>query len=238
MTDERRLPILEHLNELRWRLFKMSVAIVLGAIVAFIFKDQLIDVLSQPYHSAFPEGRPLASFTVTEQFSVAMKVAFFGGIFLASPVIFYQIWAFVNPALSTRERRWAVPIVASLVVLFGVGVVFGYWTLPRGLDFLLQVLPEVDAVLRIGDYMSFVMRFLLVFGVAFEFPLFLFVAAAAGLVSSAQLKRGRRWAVLLIVVIGAAVTPTGDPLTLMALSLPLYVFYEATIWLVKLVLRR
>ncbi len=238
MAEAKQQPILEHLEELRWRIVKVAIALVLGAVVGFIFRQQLFDFLERPYRSAFPDADELAFLAVTEAFSVAMTLSLFGGALLVSPVILYQVWAFVNPALTRRERRWTVPIVSALVVLFGAGVAFGYWVLPRGLGFLLQIQPGISPILRARDYISFVVRFLLVFGIAFEFPVFLFASAAAGVLSSEQLKRGRRWAVLIIVVIGALVTPTGDPLTLMALSLPLYGFYEATIWLVKLTLRR
>jgi sec-independent protein translocase protein TatC len=126
----------------------------------------------------------------------------------------------------------------ALAVLFGGGVVFGYLILPRGLEFLLGIQSGLDPIIGVSSYISLALRFLLVFGLAFEFPVFLFAASAAGLLSSQQLSKGRRWAVLTIVVVGAVVTPTGDPLTLLALSIPLYLLYEATILLVKLVLRK
>lgn len=237
MTDDSPRPVLEHLEELRWRIVKISIAVAIGAVVAFVFRGWLFEVLTRPYRLALGDDT-LNQFQVTEGFSVAMRLALFGGVVLASPVVFYQIWAFVNPALTKRERRWTIPIVTALVVLFTSGVVFGYFILPRGLEFLLGIQPGLNSMIGASDYFSVTLRFLLVFGVAFEFPVFLFAAAAVGLIGSEQLKRGRRWAVLIIVVVGAAVTPTGDPLTLTALSVPLYLLYEITIWLVKLVLRR
>jgi sec-independent protein translocase protein TatC len=167
-----------------------------------------------------------------------MRVILFGGVFVASPVVLYQIWAFINPALTGRERRWAFPVVAALVVLFVGGVLFGYVVLPRGLEFLLGIFPEVQNDLLIGDYYSFVLRFLLAFGAAFLYPVFLFAASAAGILSSDQLRRGRRWAVILVVLGAALITPTGDALTLLVLSIPLYLMYEITYWLVRLVLKK
>jgi sec-independent protein translocase protein TatC len=236
--EERRQPILEHLNELRWRLVKSAVALTVGAVVAFFFRDWLFDLLESPYRLAIGNTDALAQFQVTEGFSVAMRLALFGGTLLASPVLLYQIWAFVNPALTPRERKWTVPIVIALAVLFAGGVVFGYIILPRGLEFLLGIQSGLDPIIGVSSYISLALRFLLVFGLAFEFPVFLFAASAAGLVSADQLARGRRWAVLIIVVVGAVVTPTGDPLTLLALSVPLYLLYELTILLVKLILRK
>ena len=236
--EERRQPILEHLNELRWRLVKSAVALTIGAIIAFFFRDWLFELLESPYRLAIGNTDALAQFQVTEGFSVAMRLALFGGTLLASPILLYQIWAFVNPALTRRERKWTVPIVIALAVLFSGGVVFGYIILPRGLEFLLGIQSGLEPIIGVSSYISLALRFLLVFGLAFEFPVFLFAASAAGLLSSDQLGRGRRWAVLLIVTIGAVVTPTGDPLTLLALSVPLYLLYELTILLVKLILRK
>ena len=167
-----------------------------------------------------------------------MRIGLFGGVILASPVILYQMWAFVNPALNSKERKWAIPVVTALAILFVGGVLFGYWSLPRGLDFLLGVLPDVENNLRVGDYYSFTLRFLLAFGLAFLYPVFLFAAAAAGVVSSEQLARGRRWAVLIVVTAAALITPSGDAFTLMLLSVPLYLMYEITYWLVRLVLKK
>jgi sec-independent protein translocase protein TatC len=236
--EERRQPILEHLNELRWRLVKSAVALTIGAIIAFFFRDWLFELLESPYRLAIGNTDALAQFQVTEGFSVAMRLALFGGTLLASPILLYQIWAFVNPALTRQERKWTVPIVIALAVLFSGGVVFGYIILPRGLEFLLGIQSGLEPIIGVSSYISLALRFLLVFGLAFEFPVFLFAASAAGLLSSDQLGRGRRWAVLLIVTIGAVVTPTGDPLTLLALSIPLYLLYELTILLVKLILRK
>jgi sec-independent protein translocase protein TatC len=238
VTEERRQPILEHLNELRWRLVKSAVALTAGSVVAFFFRDWLFELLESPYRLAIDDTDALAQFQVTEGFSVAMRLALFGGTLLASPILLYQIWAFVNPALTTRERKWTVPIVVTLAVLFSGGVVFGYIILPRGLEFLLGIQSGLEPIIGVSSYISLALRFLLVFGLAFEFPVFLFAVAAAGLLSSQQLAQGRRWAILIIVVLGAVVTPTGDPLTLLALSIPLYLLYELTILLVKLILRK
>jgi sec-independent protein translocase protein TatC len=128
--------------------------------------------------------------------------------------------------------------VTALVVLFVTGVVFGYMVLPRGLEFLLGIFENVENNLLIGEYYSFVLRFLLAFGAAFLYPVFLFATAAAGIVSAEQLARGRRWAVILVVVGSALITPTGDILTLLVLAGPLYLMYEITYWLVRLVLRK
>jgi sec-independent protein translocase protein TatC len=241
VTEERerereRLPIVGHLKELRSRLIKVSIAVMVGAVVAFVYRTQLLDILQQPYVNVTDQG--LIFTGPTEPFSIAMRIALFGGVMIASPVIFYQAWVFVIPALTKKERRWAIPIVAALVILFSLGVAFAYWSMERALEFLLGIQPGLDAFVSIDLYTRFTIRFLLVFGIAFQFPVFLFGAAAAGAVTSEQLAQGRRWAVLIIVTVGAVVTPTGDPITLLLLSVPLYIFYEITIWLVRFVLRK
>ena len=237
MTGDEARPILAHLDELRWRVLRAGSAVLVGSILAFIFADQLRSILEMPFHSADPQAE-FQTFGPAEQWGVLMRVAFFGGLITASPVVLYQVWAFINPALTHKERRWAIPIIATLVALFLGGVAFGYWTLPRGLEFLLGIFPDVRNDLRLSDYYSFVLRFLMAFGVSFLYPVFLFAAAASGVVSSQQLARGRRWAVLAVVIVAALVTPTGDALTLTLLSVPLYVMYEITYWLVRLVLKK
>ncbi|MBW3666129.1 MAG: twin-arginine translocase subunit TatC [Actinobacteria bacterium] len=237
MSADRPQSILTHLEELRWRLTKAFVAVIAGGIVALVFSADLRQVLEAPFYAAAP-GNTLQALAVGEEWGVFMRIALFGGVILASPVVLYQIWAFINPALTNRERSWAFPIVGSLVVLFVGGVVFGYWVLPRGLQFLLGIFPDVENNLLIGQYYSFTLRFLLAFGLAFLYPVFLFAAAAAGIVTSAQLASWRRWAILLVVIGAAMITPTGDALTLLLLSVPLYLMYEATFWLVRLLLKR
>lgn len=230
-------PILSHLEELRWRIVKVAAGILVGAIVALIFSDWIKGLIEAPILDSCGDCE-LQVLGATEQFSVLMRIGLFGGVILGSPVILWQIWAFIAPALTSREKRWAVPIIGSCAGLFGLGVFFGYWALPRGLEFLLNIFPDVRTDLRMLEYFSFAMRFMLAFGVSFLYPVFLFAAAAAGLVTSQQLAKGRRWAVLIIVIVAAAITPTGDALTLALLSVPLYVFYELTYWLVRLLLRK
>lgn len=237
MTADRPQSILSHLEELRWRLVKIAIAVVAAGAVAVIFADQITTLLEGPFDRAAPDS-DLQALAVGEQWGVLMRIGLFGGIILASPVVLYQIWAFVNPALTGGERKWAIPIVAALVVLFVGGVAFGYWSLPRGLEFLLDIFPGVETDLQIGQYYSFTLRFLLAFGLAFLYPVFLFAAAAAHVITADQLARGRRWAIVIIVVGAALITPSGDAFTLLILSVPLYLMYEATYWLVRLTLRR
>ncbi len=229
---------MDHLEELRWRLVKSAAGVALGSVIAFFFHEQLLAFLTQPYDQVVGDDG-LVFTEPTEAFSVVMRVSLLGGVLLASPVLIYQTWAFVSPALTLRERRYVLPLVGLLAILFWSGVAFAYWSLTRALEFLLTFGGEsLRALITIRSYLSFATRFLLVFGFAFEFPVFIFAAALVGMVSSAQLARGRRWAVLVIVIVGAIITPSGDPLTLAVLSVPLYLLYEGTIWVVRLGLNR
>jgi len=235
-NDPSSQPLMGHLNELRSRLIKTFLAIGVGTVIAFFFRNQMLALIQDSYSNT--AGRSLVVTGPTDQFSIAMRMSVFGGSVLASPVIAYQAWSFINPGLTRRERKWAIPVVAALVTLFSVGVAFAYWSLPRAVDFLVSIFSDLENLWTVELYTRFVIRFLLLFGISFQFPVFIFGAAAAGVVTSARLASGRRWAVVIIVVVGAVVSPTGDPVTLILLSAPLYLLYEGTIWLIRLTLRK
>jgi len=238
VSEAARQPFTAHLDELRTRIIKAAVAVAVGAIIAFVFRGWVFDLIVAPYE-AIAEERDLAFFRPTEAFSVFMRLSLFAGFVIASPVVLYQAWAFTRPALTRRERRRMIPVAMVLVALFLAGIVVGYWSLQRGLGFLLDFGEgRLEATIGAGYYLTFAMRFILVFGFAFEFPVFLFAAAAAGAIGWRTLAGGRRWAVLAIVTIGAVITPSGDPLTLLLLSVPLYLLYEIDIWLIRFVLKR
>jgi sec-independent protein translocase protein TatC len=229
---------MEHLEELRNRIIKSLIAVGIGTLIAFFFNEWILDVLTVPYQIAVPDSS-LVFFRPTEAFSLVMKLSLWGGFILASPVVLYQSWRFIAPALTAKEKRWAVPIVTVFVTLFLIGIVVGYWALSRGLGFLLEFGGDsLEPVIGADFYLKFAMRFILAFGISFEFPVFIFAAAAVGVVTSAQLRKGRRWAILVIVVFAAIITPTGDPLTLAMLAVPMYLLYELAILAVRWILRR
>jgi sec-independent protein translocase protein TatC len=230
--------MMSHLAEFRNRLIKAALAVVVGTVLAFVVNEQLLDFLIRPFRVAVPGGS-LAYFRPTEAFSTVMRVSLFGGLILASPIILYQIWRFIVPALTPREKRWSYPLIVVFVTLFILGCAVGYLALERGLVFLLEFGGDaLEPVIGAEDYLRFATRFILAFGIAFEFPVFLFSAAAFGIVSSRMLGSNRRWAVIIILVFAAFITPSGDPLTLLMLAVPLYIFYELTILAIKVFLRR
>lgn len=230
--------ILAHLHELRSRLLKISVAVLLGSIVAFVFRNWCFDLLVNPFTEA-TQDRNLVFFRPTEAFSLFMQISLFGGLVLSSPVILFQLWRFVAPALNRRERRLAIPVTAVLTVLFLGGILLGYLSLERGLGFLVGFgTDRLDPTIGADHYLGFAMRFLMVFGVSFEFPVFLFGLCATGVLSWRTLANGRRWAIVVIVIGGAVATPSGDPLTLTLLAVPLYALYELTILLARFLIKR
>ena len=234
---EARMPLMSHLVELRSRIIKAVVAVAVGSIVGFVFYRDILDVLARPYEGA--TDQPLAFFQPTEPFSLALRVSLFAGTILASPVIIYQIWRFIGPALTKREKRYVYPLSGVIAVLFGAGVTLGYFTLPLALRVLFSFAGDLlQETVGVNFYFSFAMRFILAFGIAFQFPVFLFSAAALGLVSSETLRRQRRWAVVFVVVAAALMTPGGDPLTLLLLSTPMYLLYELAIAAIRLILKR
>lgn len=227
-----------HLHELRSRVVKAVAAVAVGTVIAFIFNEQILNVLTKPYQLAVPEGS-LAFFKPTEAFATVMRLSMYGGAILASPVIIYQSWRFISPGLNPNEKRWAYPVTAVFVSLFAIGIGVGYVALERGLGFLLEFGGDaLTPIIGADFYLKFAMRFILAFGLAFEFPVFLFGAAAIGVVSSKSLRSNRRWALLIILIAAAFITPSGDPMTLMLLSAPLYVLYELTILAIRFILRR
>jgi sec-independent protein translocase protein TatC len=237
MTDGRRGPLIAHLEELRTRIIRAAIAVVLGTIVAFVFRRQIFDLIIAPYVEASGDD-DLVFFKPTEAFALYMRLALFGGLIIASPVILFQLWRFVAPALSPRERRAVIPVVAVLTLLFVGGIAFGYWILEYGLDFLLgfggdQLTPVIGG----NEYVSFAVQFLLVFGLAFEFPVFLYLAALVGALTWQRLARARRGALVTILVISAVVTP-GDVFTMLAMAVPVYAMFEITIVLIRLTIRR
>lgn len=235
---ESAMTFMDHLVELRARLVKTVIAVGVMTVIAFFFYQDVLDVLATPYLEAV-DGDRLAFFEPTEAFSLALRVSLWTGVVLASPVVIYQLWRFVGPALTARERRYVVPLSGVLGLLFLGGIVAGYFALPLTLSLLIGFGGDLlEPTIGADFYLRFAMRFLLAFGIAFEFPVFLFAAALTGLVTSDKLKSWRRYAVTVIVISSALLTPGGDPLTLLLLSAPLYILYELTIIAIRLILKK
>ena len=243
------MTVVEHLDELRRRLLISLIAIGVASIVGFVFNDQIFDALLRPYREAIealpPDARPpgaLAGQLVysgpVDPFLTFIKIGFFSGLFIALPVVLYQLWRFVTPGLTKRERRLAIPFVISSFVLFLGGLAFAYITVERGLGFLLsfggkQLVP----LLTVDRYFSFLILLALGFGLSFEFPLLMIFLAGARLISTAQMRRWRRYVWMGTVVFAAVITPTQDPVTMLLMWVPLVLLYEGAILVARLLKR-
>jgi sec-independent protein translocase protein TatC len=244
----RSMTMVEHLEELRRRVFISLIAIVVAAIAGWFLFKPVLDVILKPYiHACLalpPNQRPptrcnqITQPGVVGPFIIHLKIALYVGLAIALPIVLFQLWRFVTPGLTQKERRLTVPFILSSLVLFGLGAFFAFFTLPRGLNFLLGFGgPNIVVIPDASKYISFVLLLTLAFGISFEFPLVLIFLAWIGVVSSAKLRQWRRYAILFIVIFAAVITPSQDPFTLLAMSVPMVVFYEATIWITRLMKR-
>lgn len=235
--DGARMTVIEHLTELRRRLIVSIIAVVLGAVVVFIFFESIIEVLVGPYTDI--TGNESLIFTdPLEAFSTRLRVAGYGGLVLASPVVLWELWRFITPGLYTNEKRYAIPFVASSVLLFMLGGFAAWQTLPRALEFLLTIGGEdLTPLLTAGRYLSLISLMIVAFGIAFEFPVVLTFLLIARVLSTAQLRRWRRWVVIGVVTFAAVITPSGDPYSQLLLAVPMYLFYEIVIVIGKLMRR-
>jgi sec-independent protein translocase protein TatC len=237
------MTVVEHLEELRYRLVISLIAVGVGAIAGWFLFERAMDLLREPFCKAVatlpessrpPTGCSLIFNGVVEPFMIKLKVVAFLGLGLALPVVLWQFWAFITPGLTKKERRLAIPFVASSVILFLLGGWFAFYTLPRGLNFLLGFAGEgFVALLTASKYVGFVMMLTLAFGLSFEFPLVLIFLGRAGVVSSRQLRDARRFAVLGIGLFAAIITPSQDPYTMLMMMAPLWVFYEVAILVIR-----
>ena len=234
-----RMTLIEHLTELRRRLIISLAALAGGFVVCWIFYPQILDFLVAPYCNVVPpdaEGLDapgscrLLVLDPLEPFSVRVSVAGYGGVALAMPILLWQAWRFITPALFPRERRKTLAFVVLAMLLFAGGVSLAFWTIPRALEFLATIGgDDLVSFFSPRRYISFVVKMALAFGLGFEFPIVLIFGQITGFIPTSTLQRIRPWAVVGIVVVGAVITPTGDPFTLLALSGPMYVFYELSI---------
>jgi len=226
-----------HLRELRRRLIISVVAVAAGFAVSYAFSEHLYGILKRPLVAALPEDSGFLVFSgVIEPFYIYLKVGIVGGIVLASPVVLYEIWAFVAPGLYKGERRWFIALVACSVALFCAGALFAYAIVfPFGFKYLLGYAnDELKPLLSMGLYFSFASKLLIAFGVIFQLPLGMLVAARLGLISAGRLMRLWRYALVLILVAAAILTPTPDVFNQMLMAGPLILLYGAGVVLAKL----
>lgn len=233
------MTLVEHLEELRQRLIVSMIAIAGGAVVGWFLYGPVLKLVLNPYCDYWKTTDPRLRINQTcslffmeplGAMIVKLKVVVFIGLMVALPVLLYQFWAFIVPGLTKRERRMAIPFVSSSVLLFALGAVFAYVTLPKGLNFLLGFAGSNFVPLLTGDkFITFVILVAVAFGIAFEFPVLLVFLELVGVLSTEKLRKSRRYSILGIAIFAAIITPSSDPYTMLAMTVPMCLFYEAAI---------
>jgi sec-independent protein translocase protein TatC len=230
------MTLMEHLGELRTRIIRSLLAVVVGVIVLMTFYDRVLKFLEGPYHDLCNSKPSLRGhcdvYTLgpLEGLTTRLSICTYGGIVLALPVILWQVWRFIVPAMHAKEKRYAVPFVASSIFLFLLGALTAYLTLTPALDFLVSWSGEgVVSTFQVSKYVSLVGLMVAVFGVTFEFPVLLVFLQLVGVLSPQLLMKQWRYATVIIFVIAAVITPSGDPYSMLALALPMTVFYGISI---------
>ncbi|MDD5073521.1 MAG: twin-arginine translocase subunit TatC [Candidatus Omnitrophica bacterium] len=233
MADSK-MALVEHLDELRRRILISAAAVIVCACAAFLKIQEILRFLM------FPPVDHLAFFSPAEAFFEYCKLAFFAGLFIASPVVLYQLWAFVSAGLTQKERKVVFFALPFSVTLFLGGVVFAYFfVLPWALKFLIEFAgPEVYPILSISKYLSFVIMMFLSFGIVFELPVAVMVLSKLGIVTPSFLRRNRKFAIVAIFIAAAVITSTPDAFTQCLMAVPMLVLYELSIWISKLVYKK
>lgn len=229
------MTLAEHLAELRHRFLVSTVAVAVFGVGAFVFYPSILKVLQHPYCAAIPNHCLFLVTNPLDGLTLRVKIGFFGGFLLASPVILYQAWRFITPGLKQRERRYAVPFVAASMVFFSGGVLLAYFSFGHAIQFLKSIggstlVTEYNP----NQYLTLFLLMMFIFGLTFLFPVLLVALELANLVTPQQLLRSWRYAVIGITIAAAVFTPSGDPLSMLALALPLVVFYFGAIGVGKL----
>ena len=222
----------EHLEELRWGLIKSFAAVVLAFFSCFFFSDRIVAFMIAPLKRGLQPGESLIGTGVTEAFFFEMKVALVAGVFLASPVIFYQIWRFIAPGLNESEKKLVIPFVFFTSFFFIAGAYFCYWgVLPVAFQYFVEQYRSLDVSpeIRIGEYFTFFSRMVLAFGITFELPLFTLFLVRLGIWDYRFMWRTFRYAIIVIFIVAAILTPGPDVASQLLLAVPLTILYLLSI---------
>jgi len=238
-TNEKRLSVLGHIDELRKRLIRGVIAVVIASILAFIFYHQIFGILIGPA----PEDITLQAIEMTEMIGTIMRVCLVSGIIVTMPYLTYELIMFVSPALTGKEKRYVYLILPWIALMFAAGVTFAYFILiPRVTEFLLTFGSDIGRNIttvtiepRIGNYINVVTRLLLVVGLVFEMPVLTTFLARIGILKPKWLSDKRRTAIIVAFILAAIISPTIDPINQSLIAIPLIILYELSIWLAKLV---
>jgi sec-independent protein translocase protein TatC len=234
-------PFLEHLEDLRWTIVKMAITLIAAMIVCFAFRSLLVRVMQAPLHDVDPQVGALRALGITDSIVVSFHLAFYAGIVLSFPLLLYFLAEFVLPALTAIEKRFLLPAIFVSFGLFLLGVLVCYfWLLPKTILFFFHDTQSLGLTptWTVQQYYSFVTRFVIGFGLAFELPVVVLALVRFGLITYNFMTRTRPYAIVLIFVLATIITPTPDVLTLIAMALPMCLLYESCIWIAWAMERR
>jgi sec-independent protein translocase protein TatC len=232
LSAEDKQTIIEHLEALRTSLIIAFTAIIIAAIFCFCYSEEILAIITLPLRSL---NENLIVTGVTEAFFVKLKLSFYSGFVLAFPIVAWALWRFFKPALYPSERKYVYIFVPLAVGLFTIGVLFAYFGVLRLiLNFLIYIAGEsLETMFKVDQYVSFVLAFTIPFGLVFELPVVVFVLSKLGIVKYEGMARNRKYALLVIVILAAALTPGPDPFSQMLMAGPVYLLYEISIWVAK-----
>ena len=231
------MTIWEHIAELRSRLLKIIITVLVGAVVGWFLFPYVIAFLKHPFNEVQPDA-PFISTEPLQAFALRIKMSAYIGVAIAMPVILWQLWRFITPALYTHERRYAVPFTTSALILFVAGASLAYLILNPTLDFLVHIGgPDIQPYYTADSYVTLIVWMMLAFGVGFEFPVVVVALQLLGVVTPRRLLGWWRMAIVIVAVIAAVITPSGDPISMLALALPMTLLYFVSIGIGAAVLK-
>ena len=235
------MTIWEHLAELRSRLFKMALAVAVGAVVGWFLYPYVLELLKHPFDEVQP-GQPFIATAPLQAFGLRLKMSGYIGIAIAMPVLIWQVWRFVTPGLYPHEKKYAVPFTVSALVLFVMGAALAYVILNPTLEFLTTIGgSNIEPFYTADSYVTLIVWMMLAFGVGFEFPVLLVALQMIGVLSPKRLLGWWRQAIVVVAIIAAVITPSGDPISMIALAVPMIILYFVSIlvgWVISLFRRR
>ena len=234
-------PFLEHLEDLRWTIVKMAITLVVAMVGCFFFRSSLVHIMQRPLREIDPALGVLRALAITDSFTISFRLAFYAGIVISFPLLLYFVAEFVLPALTAMEKRFLFPAIVVSFGLFLTGVLTAYyWLLPKTILFFFHDTQSLGwaPAWTVQEYYSFVTRFTLAFGLSFELPVVVLALVRFGFVTYEFMARTRPYAIVLLFIFAAIISPTPDVLTMVAMALPLCLLYESCIWITWFVKRK
>lgn len=232
---EEKMPLTDHLGELRTRLVRILIVVGIGLAACWFYKDLLFQVITRPLYQVLPQNSHMIYTSLPEAFFNYIKICFYSSLVLTSPYTLYQLWKFISPGLYKSEKKYVGPFVIISTILFVGGVLFGYYlALPPAFGFFVEFSSDfLKPMISVKEYLSFSIKLLLAFGLSFELPVLIFFMAKIGIVTSKMLSKNRRYAILIIFIAAAILTPSPDAFTQIIMAIPLIGLYEIGIFVAR-----